>query len=120
MRLEPAEAQDLIAEIRKVVPGFHDLSDKQLVTLIGHALRETTITLKAIEDRIEEAGVMPGDVAGILLHYGAVTEVLDGLPPTSEQRRLIIAGREIGKVIGSKYGQKIREQLEEQKTKGAS
>ena len=100
-----------------MVPGFQGIGDKQLVALVGHVLVETTKTLADIERRLQEAGVMPPDICGVLLHYGAVTAVVEDLPPGAAQRQLVNAGREIGKLIRQKFGEKIREQLEEKAKK---
>lgn len=79
--------------------------------MVSTAVKETTVTIKAFEDRIAEAGCLPGDLVTILLHYGAVAAVIEDLPPEDPRRELIGAGREIGKAIAAKFGEKIREQL---------
>jgi len=64
--------------------------------------------------------VIPGDIAGVYLHYGAFVHITKDLPPSAHQRQLINAGEEIGKLIVRKFGEKIREKLEEKTTKERS
>lgn len=120
MKPHDYDAQELVAEIRKVAPFFEGVSEKALVTLVGQALIETTTTLQAVEKRTEEAGVIPGDIAGVYLHYGAMVQVTEDLPPSAHQRQLVNAGREIGKLIARKFGEKIRATLDEKATKDRS
>lgn len=120
MKLDAYDAEELLKEVRQVCPFFEGVNDKSLLALVGQALIETTTTLQAIEKRTEEAGVIPGDIACIYLHYAAVVQVSEDLPPSAHQRQLINAGREIGKLIARKFGDKIREKLEEKTTKERS
>lgn len=120
MKLDEYDARELVAETRNVCPFFEGVEDKALLHLIGQALIETTTTLQAMEKRTEEAGVIPGDIACVYLHYGAVVQVTEDLPPSAHQRQLINAGRELGKLIARKFGEKIREKLEEKTTKERS
>lgn len=117
MKLDPEEAIQLTAEIRELVPGFEELEDKTLVALIGGSLVEITKMARDVEHRIEEAGVVPADLASVLMIYGGFTQVAEELPDGTWQRQLIAAGRAIGKLIARKFGEKIREQLEAKRKK---
>lgn len=119
--MKPIDAEDakqLVAEIKSQVPFFRGIDDKAILALVSQSLVETTQTLADIERRIEEAGVVPGDIAGVLLHYGAVAAVVEDLPATSHQRQMVTAGRTIGRFIAERFGKKIREQLEAKTTQG--
>ena len=120
MKVDPYDVQELITEVRKVCPFFEGVTDKALGALVGQALLETVTTAQAVEKRTEEAGVIPGDIACVYLHYGAFVHITEDLPPSAHQRQLVNAGREIGKLIARKFGEKIRETIEEKATKDRS
>jgi hypothetical protein len=115
MNLTGEEAKALVDEARARAGILKQLTDKQLGHLLHQAIKETGVTLGGIEDRIGESGSMPGDVATILLHYGAVVAVLEDLPEGDERRQLIAAGRATGRLVAKKYGEKIEEELKEKK-----
>lgn len=110
-------AAALVKEVREIAPGVGRMPEKQAQALVGKAVHETTVTAKAIEDRIHEAGCLPGDVAGVLLHYGAFSALIEDLPATDDRRQLVAAGRKIGEAVAASFGQKIREELEATKKK---
>lgn len=112
MKIQPEEAEQLVADIRSSVSFFRQVDEKALNALVSQVLVETTGTLRDIEERVKDAGVVPGDIAAILMHYGAVAAVVEDLPPGAHQRQMVAAGREVGKFIAAKFGEKIREQLE--------
>lgn len=112
---ESAEA--LVKTVGEIAPGVGRMPAKHAMQLVSAAVRETTMTAKAIEDRIREAGCVPGDISGVLLHYGALSALIEDLPLTDDRRQLVTAGREIGKAVAASFGQKIREELETTKKK---
>lgn len=116
--IDAEDAKLLVEEIRSRVSFFRGIADKALLALVSQALVETTRTLRDIEERIKQAGVVPGDIAAVLLHYGAVAAVAEDLPADAHQRQMVSAGREIGKFIVARWGEKIREQLEAKTTQG--
>lgn len=113
----PEDAQELVEEVRKMVPGIAAMPIKHATELVSTAFRETTVTVKSIEERIAEAGCMPADIAAIFLHYGAVAAVIEDLPLTDERRKVVAAGRAMGKAIAASFGKKIQGELEERSHK---
>jgi DNA repair ATPase RecN len=107
MKITGTEAKQLTSEIQDSCAPLKQLTHQDLAALLGAAIRETTNTVAGIENRIKDAGVMPGDIVTILLHYGAVHAVLKDLPADNERRELVEAGEKVGQFIAKKYGEKI-------------
>lgn len=105
------DAKKLVEDCRKLSPGLAAMPEKHATAMIGMALTETNTTIKDIEHRIDEAGLIPPDIVAVFLHYGAVVAIVEDLPATDERRLLVAAGREIGKLIAAKFGQKIKATL---------
>jgi hypothetical protein len=112
---ESAEA--LVKVVGEIAPGVGRMPAKHAMQLVSAAVRETTMTAKAIEDRIREAGCLPADISGVLLHYGALAALIEDLPATDDRRQLVAAGRKIGEAVAASFGQKIREELDQEKKK---
>jgi hypothetical protein len=112
MAFTAADVESLIGKVRGICRAFRQLPDKLVEHAVGTVVKETMTTIKSIEDRIEEAGCIPGDVATTLLHYGAVAAIIEDLPIEDDRRELVTAGREIGKAVAEKLGEKSRGELE--------
>lgn len=108
------EVKAVMDECAKVCAVVRALPPKARQFMIDHVFSETMTTIRAVEDRIEEAGVIPGDVAGVFMLWGAVAAIIEDLPATDDRRELVNAGREIGKFVASKFGEKIRGALQSQ------
>jgi hypothetical protein len=111
MAFTPADVEALIIKVRELSAGLREAPPKIVEAIVGKAVSETTETVKAIEQRIVEAGCMPGDLIAVLLHYGAINRIVRDLPPGDHRRELIEAGDEIGAAIAVQFGQRIEEQL---------
>lgn len=112
MKVTGDEAKTVAAAAREVAPILKQMGDGDLAQMLGAAFTEVGKTLQGVEARILEAGLIPGDILVILLHYGALVAVLEDLPPGDERRTLIAAGRKLGEFMAKKYGDKIRSLLE--------
>lgn len=117
MPFTAADVEQLVAKVRETVRAFRQMPEKLVQHATGQVVTETTTTVKSIEDRIEEAGCIPGDVATVLMHYGAVVAIIEDLPVADDRRELVTAGREIGKAVAEKLGEKIRTVLEDKARK---
>ena len=105
------DVKAIFAEVRARAPIVGRVSDRDLNHLVTTVIRETNTSLKGIEARIAEAGSMPADVATILLLYGSLYAVLSDMPRTENRRTLLDAGEAVGKLIRTKYAEKIGETL---------
>lgn len=111
MDLTGQEAKQLAAAARARSGLLRRLSDKQLAPLIHGVIAEVGATLKGIEHRLTEAGSMPGDIAGVLMLYGAVVAIIEDMPANTDRPELVAAGREVGVVMRKKYADKIGDEL---------
>ncbi len=105
------DVKGLVEECRKVAAGLRSMPAKHAHAAIDGAFQEALNTIKLIEGRIAEAGCIPGDITGVFMVYGAVVAILEDLPAEDDRRQLVNAGRELGKFIAAKFGEKIRNHL---------
>jgi len=110
------EVKATVAECAKVCAALRALPEKAQLAAVTQVFGEAMTTIKAVEDRIAEAGCVPGDVAGVFMLWGAVAAIVEDLPAVDDRRQLVAAGRELGKFIAAKFGEKIRGEL--QRTQG--
>lgn len=108
------DVKAVVAECAKVCAILRKLPEPGQRKLIDHVFDEAMTTTRDVEKRIEEAGVIPGDVAAVFMFWGAVAAIVEDLPATDDRRELVAAGRELGKFIAAKFGEKIRSELRKQ------
>ncbi len=118
MNFSPEDVEKAMEDVKKVCRGIRGMQPKMVEALVSKVVTETLTTNKAIEDRIEEAGLIPGDVATVFMHYGAIVAIVEDLPITDDRRELVAAGRELGKMLAAKYGEMVRDKLEKKSGKG--
>lgn len=107
-----AEVKAICEKVREACPALREMPDPHLVKLVGASIQDACGVLNGIEDRIAQAGCIPGDVAGALMSMGAAVGVFDDLPE-GERKGLVAAGREIGKMLAEKWGAAVRARLVE-------
>jgi len=107
MKLTGDQVKEVVTAVRESCPALAQMGDKDLTDMLHAAFQQVGITIQGIEARIKAAGMLPGDILVILLHYGAVVSVLKDLPGDDQRRQLVEGGAKLGDLITKLYGDKI-------------
>ena len=104
-RLTAERAARMANDVLAACPDLEKLSLTQVVDMV---VKDAGSNLEQLERAIDaEKGIGP-ELAAAFMTIGAMSEVLAGFPQRDDRRRLLEAGKVVGRVLTEQWAEKMR------------